>query len=263
MATDTAERSSVELGRPRPTKKSRPASGTPWVLLVFALGAGGFVAWELKNRVTTARAAAERATTELELTRQRAFDAERQLGEAQSALLTSQKEADELRTQNLALTDENAKLAPKAAQADQLAVELAKSVKADEGELKADDGKLTLDLLDKVLFSTGKAELTPSGKKVLKRVGDLLNKFPDRQIWVIGHTDDIPIKSAEFLSNWELSTARALNVVHFLIDDVKVSPRRLAAAGFGPYRPVSKANRARNRRIELVLFPKDVKFARP
>ena len=67
----------------------------------------------------------------------------------------------------------------------------------------------------------------------------------------------------EFASNWELSTARALAVLHYLIEDVQVDPRRLAAAGMGPYRPASKTSRARNRRIELVLFPREAKLQKP
>jgi chemotaxis protein MotB len=262
---DMSERSGVDLSHVVTKRRARlrPASATPWVLLVFALGAGGFVAWELKTRVATARATAERSAAELEVTRQRAFDAEKNLAALTTGADQAKADAEKLRADNAVLLAENQKLLPKAEKADALALELEKSVKADEGSVTNEAGRLSLDLLDKVLFQTGKAELTATGKKVLARVGATLNKFPDRQIWVIGHTDAVPIKTDQFPSNWELSTARAVNVVHFLIDDVKVDKRRLAAAGFADNRPASRSTRAKNRRIELVLFPKDVKIARP
>jgi len=257
------ERSGFDQGVPDARKSSAAGSATPWVLLVFALGAGGYFSYDLYGRALNARAAAERADAELKLTRQRAFDAEKKETETAGALATSKAENDRLATDLAELSDVNKKVAAKAEKADLLAAELSRTVAADEGELTAASGKLTLDLLDKVLFRTAKAELTPSGKKVLRRVGDALNRYPDRSIWVIGHTDDKPMKSEQFASNWELSTARALSVVHYLVDEVKVDPRRLAAAGMGPYRPASRSNRARNRRIELVLFPKDVKVQKP
>jgi chemotaxis protein MotB len=260
-----AERSGVDITRvPNVRKKVNAGAATPWVLLVFVLGVSGFLAYELYGRVKVARAQADRATAELGLTRERAFEAERKAGDAQSALGTLKAENEQLRSENATLTDENKKVAAKAEKADALAAELAKTVGADEGEVNKDAaGKLTLDLLDKVLFRTGEAELTPAGKKVLQKVGEAMNKYPDRNIWVIGHTDNVPIKTPEFPSNWELSTARALSVVHFLVDEVKVDPKRLAVAGMGPHRPVSKTNKARNRRIEIVLFPKEIKYERP
>ena len=92
---------------------------------------------------------------------------------------------------------------------------------------------------------------------ILGRVGDTLNNFPDKQIWVQGHTDDVPISdpNSPFPSNWELSAARALTVVHYLQDDAKVDPKRLAAVAFGQHRPISRKVKARNRRIEIYLVP--------
>lgn len=261
---EAAERSGVDITRvPNVRKKVNAGAATPWVLLVFVLGVSGFLAYELYGRVKVARAQADRATTELGLTRERAFEAERKASDAQTALGTVKAENEQLKSDNAALSDENKKVAEKAEKADALAAELSKTVGADEGEVKDSGGKLTLDLLDKVLFRTGEAELTPAGKKVLQKVGEAMNKYPDRNIWVIGHTDNVPIKTPEFPSNWELSTARALSVVHFLVEEVKVDPKRLAVAGMGPYRPVSKTNKARNRRIEIVLFPKEIKYERP
>jgi chemotaxis protein MotB len=114
-------------------------------------------------------------------------------------------------------------------------------------------------MVESVLFRTGEAELTPSGIRVLAQVADALRSADDRQIWIQGHTDDSPIHDSErFRSNWELSTARSLSVVHYLQDEAQIEPSRLAAVGFGEHRPAS-SQRARNRRIEIVLFPRDMR----
>jgi chemotaxis protein MotB len=250
---------------PNVRKRQKAFGASAWVALVFVAAGGAFATYEVWGRAKAARAAAERTEAELALTRQRATDAEAKAA-ALDQHLTEEKraraeEVEKLTAENAVLSAEKQKAQQKS---DALVGELQKTVGKDEGSLNDQGGKITLDLLDKVLFPVGKADLTPGGKKVLARVGKALNKHPDRMIWVIGHTDDIPIKTEEFPSNWELSTARALAVVHYLVDEVGVDPKRLAAAGFGPYRPVSKkAPRARNRRIELVLFPADMKLQRP
>ena len=153
-------------------------------------------------------------------------------------------------------------IAEKEAAADELAAKLEDIITGEQGELvRQDGGQMSLQLMDEVLFRSGEAQLTDSGKKVMQAVGEALNSYPDKQVWVQGHTDDVPISRdtrAEFASNWELSAARALNVVHFLQQQVGVDPRRLAAVAFGQYRPVSVKSKAKNRRIEIVLFPKEV-----
>ncbi len=149
--------------------------------------------------------------------------------------------------------------------ADELESKLKNLLSEGEGEvLKGANGRLTLKLVDKILFKSGKAELTKSGLRVMARVGKALATMDDKQVWVQGHTDNVPLKkdNALFPSNWELSAARALSVVHFLQDESKVAPARLAAAAFSSYRPVSRRRKAKNRRIEIVLFPREVKLKR-
>lgn len=247
--------------------KKKPGKGggaTAWVLLVFALGGGAFAVYDMVGRVRTQRDRADSLEGELGAARQRAGDAERAVAEAEAATARQRGEHEteiaRLKGEVETVSDEARRAAERAEKADALAADLEKAVEKSEGELVRTKGKLTLNLVDQVLFTSGKAELTPRGKKVLLKIGESLNRFPDKQIWVIGHTDDKPIATPEFPSNWELSTARALNVVHFLQDEAKIDPKRLAAAGFGPYRPVSRSNRARNRRIEIVLFPAEVQI---
>jgi chemotaxis protein MotB len=200
------------------------------------------------------------------------------------AALAAEKEAADL------LRGKDAELQAKADEAKALQDKLAEAV-GKAGEVTTADGAVKLELVDQILFAVGEADLTPQGKDVLGRVGVAL-KETDKQIWVQGHTDDQPImvrkpkaapppppakkgakppkKAAKaeppkepdkpdavlaFMTNWELSAARALTVVHYLQDEAKLDPTRLAAVAFSQYRPVSKV-KAKNRRIEIVLYPR-------
>lgn len=107
----------------------------------------------------------------------------------------------------------------------------------------------------RVLFETGKADLRPEMKPHLRRMAELLANRPELTLRVDGHTDDVPISNERFASNWELSAARALAVVHFLIDECGISPSRLSAASFAESRPLvpndSPEHRELNRRVEF------------
>jgi chemotaxis protein MotB len=124
-------------------------------------------------------------------------------------------------------------------------------------------GKLTVNILDRVLFASGEAEIKAEGQDVLRKVAQVLGQFPDRQIHVIGHTDNVPIRTARFPSNWELSAARAIAAVRFLTEQAGVDPRRLGALGHGEFHPVaengSPEGRAQNRRIAIVVLPELLK----
>ncbi len=122
--------------------------------------------------------------------------------------------------------------------------------------------RLSVSMVDKILFSSGEAEITLEGIKVLQRVGDILKNTQNKIVRVEGHTDNVPISSAlteKFRTNWELSTARATNVVRFLQDKVGIDPARLEAVGLSEFHPVASnstpAGRSQNRRIELALLP--------
>jgi len=126
--------------------------------------------------------------------------------------------------------------------------------------------RLTINMVDRVLFDSGQAQVKPAGVKVLKQVGDVLNKISDKQIRIEGHTDNVPISSKlqdRFRTNWELSTARATTVVRYLIDQGGVDRQYLSAVGYADTHPLasndSEEGRSSNRRIEIVLYPKDLK----
>ena len=123
-------------------------------------------------------------------------------------------------------------------------------------------GKLTLNILDRILFASGEAELKPEGQQVLGQIASVLMQHTNRQIYVIGHTDNIPFRGSAFsryTSNWELSTARATSAVRYLTEAAGVDPRMLAAVGYGEFHPVADNStvegRAKNRRIEIVILP--------
>jgi chemotaxis protein MotB len=126
-------------------------------------------------------------------------------------------------------------------------------------------GKLTVNILDQILFDSGEAELKPEGQKILEKIAGVLMQHTNRQIHVIGHTDDVPIRR-KFASNWELSTARATAAVRFLQEHAGVEPRRLGALGYGEFHPAAPnttpEGRAKNRRIEIVILPEEFPASR-
>ena len=122
--------------------------------------------------------------------------------------------------------------------------------------------QLRVELVDEVLFDSGETTLKPAGVAVLRKIGGVLARSANRRVEVQGHTDSVPIAGAlaqRFPTNWELSAARATNVVRFLQDEARLDPRLLSASGYAEYRPRasndSEAGRRQNRRIEILLLP--------
>lgn len=129
-------------------------------------------------------------------------------------------------------------------------------------------GKLTVSIVDRIMFDSGEAILKPDGAAVMQKIADLLAAHPELKIHVIGHTDNVPIRPTahnRFASNWELSAARALAAVHFLVERAGVDPRRLGAVGYGEFRPIADNStaegRAKNRRIAITILPDELAVA--
>ncbi len=123
-------------------------------------------------------------------------------------------------------------------------------------------GRLTVNIVDRVMFNSGEAVLKPDGQSVMRKVAAVFAAHPELKIQVIGHTDNMPIRPdarSRFASNWELSTARALAAVHFLTENAGMDPRRIGVIGYGEYRPIADNatadGRAKNRRIEIAILP--------
>lgn len=141
-----------------------------------------------------------------------------------------------------------------------LTAQLAGMISAGKIKVSVRDGRMLVDLPSSVLFASGSAELQTAGKPTLAEIAKVLKEFPARQFMVAGHTDNVPIntKTSPYKDNWELSTARALTVTKFLIEN-GLRPRTLSAAGYGEFDPVAANTNPRgqqaNRRIEIVLMP--------
>lgn len=114
-----------------------------------------------------------------------------------------------------------------------------------------------VDIKEAILFEPGSAEIKEDGLKVLERLKGIFNDF-DNEIVIEGHTDDVPMNTPQFPSNWELSTGRAVAVLRYLAEEGDIEPTRLAATGYGEYRPIvpndSVENRASNRRVNILII---------
>jgi len=123
--------------------------------------------------------------------------------------------------------------------------------------LNLEERGLVVRFADNILFDLGKAEIKTEGRQTLSGIGGILRDIPNH-VRVEGHTDNLPIQTANYPSNWELSTARATNVLRYLVDVASIDGNRLSAAGYGEFRPVapndSPENRRLNRRVDVVLL---------
>jgi len=131
---------------------------------------------------------------------------------------------------------------------------------SDELSVEIKNGKVYVSMSDKLLFRSGSVTVEDKGKEALKLLGEVLFKNPDIDILVEGHTDNVPIKTAVFKDNWDLSVVRATTIVRILSNDYKINPTRMTASGRGEYFPKtandSAEGRAKNRRTEIILSPK-------
>ena len=124
-------------------------------------------------------------------------------------------------------------------------------------KVKVTESGIAIKLADPVAFESGSADVNPKLHGVLRDIAELINEAPTSQIRVEGHTDNVPIRNARFPSNWELSSARALNIVRYMAHTGGVDPARMSAIGYGEYRPIvpntTADNRRTNRRIEIYI----------
>src|SRR3989338_8410411 len=144
---------------------------------------------------------------------------------------------------------------------------LEESLKKEIGEYKAKlqmtERGLVITFVSEIFFDSGKDKVKEDGKTTLDKVAEVLNRdVPNSGVAVEGHTDNDPIKYSGWKSNWELSSARALAVLHYLVDECKVKPQRLSANVYGEFHPVapndSAQNKQKNRRVEIVILPSKV-----
>jgi chemotaxis protein MotB len=131
---------------------------------------------------------------------------------------------------------------------------------SDELSVEIINGKVYVSMSDKLLFKSGSAAVEAKGKEAIRVLADVLDKNRDIDILVEGHTDSIPIRTAVYRDNWDLSVARATSIVRILTGDFKIAPTRVTASGKGEFSPratnETPEGRASNRRTEIILSPK-------
>jgi chemotaxis protein MotB len=173
----------------------------------------------------------------------------------QAQLRAQNAELDKQRTQLLSTSKQSQ------AQYDALLADLNQEVQKGQLQVRRYKDMLTVDVAEQLFFDSGRATLKETGKEVLKKVADAIKSYEDKAIRVVGHTDNVPIATKVFPSNWELSAARATTVVRFL-QDSGIAPDRMVATGRAEYAPVAPNDNAegrqKNRRIEITLIDKNV-----
>jgi len=218
---------------------------------------------KLKKQAEELEANAAQIAKEREQLRQEQFGLTATLEQERQRLKAEEAERARLEQERTAKEEEIARLT-------RTQQELSKSLQDEIAKgnitIQQVQDRLTINMVDRVLFDSGRAEIKPAGIKVLKQVADVLKTVTDKQIRIEGHTDNLPISTKlqdRFKTNWELSTARATTVVRFLIDQGGVDRQYLSAVGYAETRPIasndSEEGRASNRRIEIVLYPRDLK----
>jgi chemotaxis protein MotB len=200
------------------------------------------------QELTAARAALTEAQESAAQTAQEVEGLKRQLSESQARIAELQKQNET------------------AGQAQQsLEQEMRAALESKDVTISELQGKLTVNILDRVMYDSGEAVLKADGATVLQKVAHLLAQHPRLKIHVIGHTDNVPIRASarsRFASNWELSTARATAAVRFLTEKAGVDPRRVGAVGYGEFRPLADnatpEGRAKNRRIAITVLSEEL-----
>ncbi len=204
--------------------------------------------WRSGQEVEQARAALSQAKQNQESNTLAMDNLKRQLEESQARVADLQKQQE-----NASRTQHN------------LEQEMRSALESRDVTISQLQGKLTVSILDRILFDSGEAQLRPDGEAVLQKVAAVLAQHPQLKIHVIGHTDNVPIRAAarsRFPSNWELSTSRATAAVRFLTEKAGVDPRRVGAVGYGEFRPVADntapEGRAKNRRIAITILSEEL-----
>ena len=210
-------------------------------------GIVGYSTWEQNKELARVRDALREAQTNIETNLA-------QVGALQERFMISTQEIARLEKEKAAVTSAQQSLEK----------EMRTAIESKDITISELQGRLTVKILDKILFDSGEAALRPEGEAVLGKIARVLANHGKRQIHVVGHTDNVPIRANarnKFASNWELSTARATAAVRYLCEKENVDPHLLGALGYGEFRPVADnataEGRAQNRRIELVVLPVD------
>lgn len=222
---------------------------------LLILGALGWAAWKRGAELSVAQTALDEARKAAEQSA------------AQAAALKADLDATKAETAELneKLTAAEKEMEAASKTKNTLEEEMRAALQSKDITISQLQGKLTVNILDHVMFDSGEAALKTEGQAVLRQLAAVLAAHTNRAIHVIGHTDNVPIRAGargRFPSNWELSTARATAAVRFLHEQAGVNPRQLGALGYGEFHPVgdnsTPEGRAKNRRIAVVILPEEL-----
>ncbi|AKJ08187.1 chemotaxis protein MotB [Archangium gephyra] len=236
----------------------------PWWLLAGSLGVMVLGGWGASRSISSLMQRVEQLEREAGESEARVAELQVLRDSMARRLRLLEQQQQGLATQNAALNkragDQNVLLARREAARTELEQLLKAELEKGEVFLTETEGRLKVELADRLLFEPRKAALTPAGAELLTRVGAKL-AVEGHLVQVAAHTDAVPetAETAPGPTSWELSSARAVTVVRLLGEKTKLGPERLVAAGYGPYHPVvvddGPLARERNRRLELQLMP--------
>ena len=212
---------------------------------------------EQRGEIGRNKEAIERSSSELEALQNKKAALAGELEAAQAHLDASQSELNASKAQLETLRQIESETKRRNEIYARFVAQLQKMIDGGRLTVSIEEGRMVINLPENVLFASGSAKLNEEGGKTLREIAGVLGEFAERRFQVEGHTDNIPIKTQGY-SNWELSSERALSVVHLMVE-AGVAPEHLSAAGFGPFRPradnETAEGRALNRRIEIVMLP--------
>jgi len=211
---------------------NRSAGYTVIIILVFViLGLVGWILFGPQGRLTSQKSQVQNTVSNLETRNER----------LQSRLEDARKQLEELRKENQQIADRFRN-------------------KIEEAPVRRQNQQVILQLKENILFELGSATIKDRGRNILQKVATVLKDYPEREIRVLGHADTLPIDTLKYPSNWELSSQRAINVLKYLVYGQEISKTRIGATAFGQFRPLvsntSPENRRKNRRVEILLYPK-------
>jgi chemotaxis protein MotB len=238
--------------------KSSTSAWMGWIIaVVMAAAAAVFVGmWNSANAkrlkdVESVQAAADALKTDLASARAQIQTNQDLIASLTNQVAALQKEKEQVSKSSKSLEDE-----------------MRSQLESRDVTISKLQGRLTVNIVDRVMFDSGEAVLKPDGEVVMRKIAQILQEHPQLAIHVIGHTDNVPIRptaQSRFASNWELSAARALAAVHFLTERAGVDSRRVGAVGYGEFRPVADNStpegRAKNRRIAITILPEELNFS--
>jgi chemotaxis protein MotB len=244
-----------------------------WLALVVVLGAVGCVpkkkhnelVAEMQSKIDGQVSAMNEMSGELEDCNGKLEASNTQLTQANQQLASKMAEAGQLQQNVQTMQAALAEMNRQKALADQtmkqyqdLVAKFKQMIDAGTLKVKVIDGRMVVELATDILFPAGSATLSREGQKAIASVASVLASIADRQFQVSGHTDDQPIHTAQFPSNWDLGAARAISVVQLLTKS-GLAPERVSAASYAEYQPAdtnrTTEGRAANRRIEIVVVP--------